>query len=104
MRRALAISVFVVLAACAQDRRVVQPSLDGGNRADGIVAMSATTSIYQPVVPDLLKTAEEAGAQCRNWGFGKRPVFAGSKEFCRIYDGWGRCSQTIVTRYYACGA
>lgn len=103
MRWYLTIFALLTLTACAQDNRVVQPSLGIGNRADGIVAMSSITSIYQPVTPDLLLAAEQAGSQCRSWGFGGRPVFAGSKEFCPVYDGWGRCSQTIVTRYYSCG-
>ncbi len=104
MRRAFLLSAALMLSACAQDTRVVQPVQDGGNRADGIVTMSSTTSIYQPVVPDLLKAAGEAGSQCAAWGLGDRATFAGSKEFCPVYDGWGRCSQTIVTRYYACGS
>lgn len=104
MRRAILIVSTFALAACAQDMRVVQPVQDSGNRADGIVTMSSTTSIYQPVLPDLLKTAQEAGQQCAAWGFEGGTTFAGSKEFCPVYDGWGRCSQTIVTRYYACGS
>ena len=103
MHRAILLAAGLLLSACAQDTRIVQPVQDGGNRADGIVTMSSTTSIYQPVVPDLLKTAAEAGSQCAAWGFDNRATFAGSKEFCPVYDGWGRCSQTIVTRFYACG-
>lgn len=101
MRTTLVLTCLLILAACAQ-APVVQPSIAGGSRADGIVAMTSTTSIYQPVQPDLLAAHDKAAKRCRGWGYRGRTVLAGTREFCRYYDSWGRCTQTKVTRHYDC--
>jgi putative hemolysin len=103
MRTALLLICLAGLAACSSPGPVVQPTVAGGNRADGIVTMSSMASIYQPAEPDLLAAADAAARRCRGWGYRGGAVLAGTRDFCRYYDSWGRCTQTIVTRFYECG-
>ena len=100
--RAVTALTCLALTACAAPKPVVQPGITGGSRADGIVTMSAMTSIYQPVAPDLLAALDTAARRCRGWGYRGQTVLAGSREFCRRYARWGRCTHTQVTRHYDC--
>jgi len=101
MRPALILACLAGLAACGAPK-VVQPSISGGSRADGIVALSSTTSIYQPVQPDLVAALAAASRRCRSWGYRGSTALAGTREVCGYYDSWGRCTQTRVTRHYDC--
>ena len=102
MKFGLAPLLCLVLAACAgQPSRGIAPQLSGGNRADGYVSLSSTTSIYNPVGPDWRVAEAAATRRCRGWGR-EPPSFSGWREFCRRYDRHGRCTTTKVTRFYAC--
>lgn len=51
MRIAL-IACLILLSACARPGPVVAPQVSGGNPADGIVTLSSTRMLYDPVRPD----------------------------------------------------
>lgn len=101
MRGILAAICLVGLAACAGDP-VVQPSQhDATSRADGIVAMTSVTGLYQPNGPDWRQADDAALRRCKGWGHDDQRL-AGWRETCRGWDRWGRCTSTRVTRYYDC--
>lgn len=101
MRASLAVACLVALAACAGPQPVFHPTERGSSRADGIVAMTATATLYQPVRPDWATADAAADARCRSWGHDGQKL-AGWRETCRMWDRWGRCLTTRVTRYYDC--
>ena len=90
------------LAACAGTPPGVRPVAAGGSRADGIVTMASTSTIYNPVVPDWRVGAAKAARQCRSWGQSGASRFSGWQEACRVYDLHGRCTGTTTTRFYSC--
>jgi YecR-like lipoprotein len=101
--RAALILALALLAACASRPAGVRPVPAGGSRADGIVTMSSTGTLYNPVSPDWREAAESASRRCRSWGYRGGPAtFAGWQEACRVYDRHGRCFRTVVTRFYSC--
>jgi hypothetical protein len=91
-----------LLAACSGPAPGVRPVPAGGSRADGIVTMASTGTIYNPVSPDWRVAEAKAARQCRTWGHARRSRFSGSQEACRAYDLHGRCTATTTTRFYAC--
>jgi hypothetical protein len=102
MRFALVIALSL-LSACASQPDGVRPDYAGGSRADGIVTMASTGTLYNPVSPDWREAADTASRRCRSWGYRDGPAtFAGWQEACRIYDRHGRCFRTVVTRFYSC--
>lgn len=90
------------LAACSGGDPVVRPSESGGNRADGIVTMSSTTSLYSSAGPDWSVGQAGAAKRCRSWGHDAAPTFSGWREKCTAWDRYGRCLTTLHTRYYDC--
>lgn len=102
MRLAL-LAVLALLAGCAA-RPGIKPVQGGVSRADGIVTMVSTGTIYNPVSPDWRPAQEAASRRCRGWGYDGTSHFAGWQEACRAYDLHGRCTGTTVTRFYSCAA
>jgi hypothetical protein len=101
--RGLALLICVgALAACSSGGTVVRPSESGGNRADGIVALSAITLIHQPTLPDWSVADVGAAKRCRSWGYRGNASFSGWRDYCQGWDAYGRCVQTRTTRYYQC--
>ena len=72
MRNIVAVLATCLLTACASPGPTVTPVENGGNRADGIVTMSSTTSIFNAVGPDWRKAETGASDRCRRWGFGRQ--------------------------------
>lgn len=101
MRAGLAAIGLVLLAGCAGQQPVVQPTERGSSRADGIVAMTSTATPFQPVQPDWAAAADAAARRCRSWGHAGQSL-AGWRDACRVWDRWGRCTETRTTRYYDC--
>jgi hypothetical protein len=101
MRIALILALGL-LAACAGSRPGVRPVPAGVSRADGIVTMASTGTLYNPVSPDWRAAQAEASHRCRNWGYPEASTFSGWQEACRAYDLYGRCTGTTVTRFYSC--
>jgi hypothetical protein len=93
---------LVALTACAGGGTVVKPSESGGNRADGIVALSAITLLHQPTPPDWSKADVDATRRCRRWGHDQPPAFTGWRDWCQGWDAYGRCVSTRTTRFYQC--
>jgi hypothetical protein len=90
------------LAACAGTPPGVRPVEAGVSRADGIVTMESTSTLYNPVRPDWRVAADDAARRCRGWGYPGASRFSGWQETCRVYDVYGRCTGTTVTRFYSC--
>jgi hypothetical protein len=101
MRPALLL-LLVVLAACSGTPPGVRPVAAGRSRADGIVTMASTGTIYNPVSPDWRVAEVKAARQCRGWGLSGANRFSGWQEACRVYDLHGRCTGTTTTRFYSC--
>ncbi len=101
MRAALLLCLGL-LAACAGTPPGVKPVPGGVSRADGIVTMVSTGTIFNPVSPDWRPAQAAASRQCKSWGFERAEAFAGWQESCRAYDLYGRCTGTRVTRFYPC--
>ena len=102
MRIIVSFAAAGLLSACASAGPTVTPAESGGNRADGIVTMSSTTTIFNAVGPDWREAEEGASDRCRRWGFVGAAPFTGSQERCVGYDRHGRCVQTVTTRFYEC--
>lgn len=100
--RFLLIAAALALAGCAAVPDGVKPDFAGGSRRDGIVTMASAGTLYNPVGPDWRAAASEAGRRCRAWGYAGAEAFSGWQESCRAYDRYGRCWQTLVTRFYPC--
>ena len=103
MRNVL-VACLMLLGACASATPGVKPVAAGDSRRDGIVTMTSTGTIYNPVLPDWRPAQAAAARKCRAWGHGENSTFAGWQEACRGYDLYGRCVSTTVTRFYSCGA
>lgn len=101
MRYLLIAAVFAA-AGCAGNPPGVKPTFAGGSRTDGIVTMASTGTIYNPVAPDWRHATDEAGRRCRAWGYEGAGSFSGWQDACRAYDLYGRCTSTVVTRFYPC--
>jgi hypothetical protein len=102
MKQGLFAICALVLAACSSGAPSVSPVENGGNQADGIVALSSTRNIFQPVAPDWRDAEAGASKRCRNWGYRGTQEFTGSQETCSGYDRHGRCVQAVTTRFYEC--
>ncbi len=102
MRVTLSILGLTLLAGCATTGPVVTPRISGGNEADGIVTLSSTRFLYNPVEPDWKEAAVTADKRCHGWGHDGPAYFAGDQEACEIYDFHGRCARAVVTRFYDC--
>lgn len=101
MRAAFLACLGLLLAACA-GQPGVKPVAGGVSRADGIVTMVSTGTIYNPVSPDWRAAQVAATHRCEGWGYRGDSAFAGWQEACRAYDLHGRCTGTSVTRFYSC--
>jgi hypothetical protein len=91
-----------LLMACAAQGPVITPTQSGGSKADGVVSMSSTVSLFHPFQPDWTVAQAGAGKRCRAWGYEAQPTFTGTREFCQAWDRHGRCIETQLTRYYTC--
>jgi YecR-like lipoprotein len=100
--RVVGLLCIALVAGCAGPLPGVKPVHAGGSRADGIVTMVSTGTIYNPVKPDWRPAQAEASRRCRNWGYDGAGSFSGWQEACRVYDIHGRCAATSVTRFYPC--
>lgn len=101
----LALPLFLLLAACAAPPPAgVRPVAAGESRADGIVTMASSGTIWNPVAADWRPAQAAADRRCRSWGYAGAEPYAGSQEACRAYDLHGRCVRTKVTRFYPCSA
>jgi len=99
-----AVLLLLLLAACAAPRQGVRPVASGDSKADGIVSMGSTGTIWNPVDPDWQVAQATADKRCRAWGYDGADSYAGWQEACRVYDFHGRCVQSKVTRFYPCNA
>jgi hypothetical protein len=102
MRVAGAALALLVLTGCASGRPVITPSESGGLKADGVVSMSSTVSLFHPFKPDWRVAQTGAAKRCRSWGFTGAKSFTGSRELCTAWDRHGRCMESQLTRYYEC--
>lgn len=91
-----------LFAACAAPPEGVRPVAAGDSRADGIVTMASSGTIWNPVDPDWRVAQAAAERKCRRWGYDGAESYAGWQESCRAYDRHGRCVRTRVTRFYPC--
>lgn len=103
MRATIIVACLAVLAGCAAPRPGVRPVAVGDSRADGIVTMASTRTIWNPVEPDWRVAQAAADRRCRGWGHDGAESYAGWQDSCLIYDFYGRCVRNEVTRFYACG-
>ena len=100
--RPVLILLLGLLAACTSTPPGVRPVAAGSSRANGIVTMASTSTIYNPVAPDWRVGEAKAARQCRGWGHSGANRFSGWQEACRVYDIHGRCTGTTTTRFYSC--
>ena len=104
MRAVVLLALPLLVAACATGHPAgVKPIPAGESREEGIVTMSSTGTLYNPVSPDWRVAQATAERRCRAMGYDSAGSFSGWQEACRIYDFHGRCAQTKVTRFYPCG-
>ena len=101
--RVVLLVCFGLLSACTA-RPGVKPVAGGMSRADGIVTMVSTGTIYNPVSPDWRPAQAAATQRCHGWGYEGFSSFAGWQEACRAYDLYGRCTGSRVTRFYSCAS
>ena len=98
----LVVLLLPLLAACAAQHEGVRPVAAGESRADGIVTMASSGTIWNPVEPDWRVAQDAADRRCRAWGHPGAQSYAGWQESCREYDLYGRCVRDRVTRFYPC--
>lgn len=101
----LVLPLLLTLAACAPaPPEGVRPVAAGESRADGIVTMASSGTIWNPVDPDWRTAQAAADRRCRAWGHEGAESYAGWQETCRVYDFHGRCVHVRVTRFYPCSS
>ena len=101
MRSALLLFLLAV-AACSARPEGVRPVAAGESRADGIVTMASSGTIWNPVDADWRVAQAAADKRCRAWGYEGAESYAGWQDACRQYDLSGRCVRNKVTRFYPC--
>ncbi len=99
-----ALLFLLALAACTARPEGVRPVAAGDSRADGIVTMASSGTLWNPVDPDWRVAQEAADHRCRAWGYEGAASYAGWQDACREYDLAGRCVRNRVTRFYPCSA
>ncbi len=102
MRVSSSLLLFCLLGACATQAPTLKPHESGGSKADGIVTLSSTRLIYNPVEPDWHSSVKLADNRCHSWGHRGPAYFAGDQIACEVYDFHGRCARSTVTRFYSC--
>jgi len=102
MRWIIITTLLATLSACGGGTSGVQPSESGGSRADGIVTMTSTRTIYNAVAADWSQADADAAKRCQAWGYERARSFSGWQDTCSGYDRHGRCLQTVTTRFYSC--
>jgi hypothetical protein len=98
----LVVLIFLALGACSARPEGVRPAAAGDSRADGIVTMASSGTIWNPVDADWRVAQSAADRRCRAWGYARADSYAGWQESCREYDLHGRCVRNRVTRFYPC--
>ena len=93
---------LLLLAACSPRMEGVRPVAAGESRAEGVVTMASTGTIWNPVDPDWREAQAAADRRCRAWGYDGADSYAGWQEACRAYDLHGRCVRSRMTRFYPC--
>ncbi|HRO09934.1 MAG TPA: YecR family lipoprotein [Amaricoccus sp.] len=71
--------ILLLLAACGGTPPGVKPVPAGHSRADGIVTMASTGTIYNPVSADWREAEARASRQCRGWGHPGGSRFSGRR-------------------------
>ena len=102
MRFVLLLSLILSASACSGRQEGIRPAAAGESRADAIVTMASSGTIWNPVTADWRAGQEAAERRCRAWGHAGAESYAGWQESCRAYDLHGRCVRTTVTRFYPC--
>ena len=101
MRSALLLLLLAV-AACSARPEGVRPVAAGESRADGIVTMASSGTIWNPVDPDWRMAQAAADKRCRAWGYEGAESYAGWQDACRAYDLSRPLRAQQVTRFYPC--
>ncbi len=102
MRTAIILILFGLAACGSSTPAGVRPEEAGVSRHDGIVTMSSTGTLWNPVSPDWREAQAGADRRCRHWGYAGAGSYSGWQEACEVYDFHGRCVRTTVTRFYPC--
>jgi len=95
----LAVTVILALSSCAVQKHY---GASGGSKADGIVKMSYTYGTFDQVTIDEGEALVKAIRRCQVWGYNSAEAFEFVNRICQGHDGYGNCSQWIVTKEFQC--
>ncbi len=90
---------FVALSACEVAKT---PVAIEGSRADASIVMGYEVSMFEQASVDWLSAGQEATKRCQVWGYKSASAFAGVREQCQAYNGYGNCVRATVSKTYQC--
>jgi len=90
---------LILLVACEVVKTPVPTS---GSKADGLIELSYETGMFEVPVIDHNAAYKAALSRCQSWGYSRADAFQGVKTQCQARDGYGNCTQSIVTMTYQC--
>ena len=93
------VALLVIFSGCATTKLL---QATGGSKADAVVELSYQYGAYEYPVVDSTQGTAVTTERCKAWGYSGAQPFGGSIEQCQRYDGYGNCSNTLVTIKYQC--
>jgi hypothetical protein len=95
----IATAVAMSMSGCAV-QKTLTPT--GGSRSDGVVRLSYTLNMFEKPVVDYAQAASAARARCAAWGYSDAESFGGETQLCQQFNGYGNCTQALITVEYQC--
>lgn len=96
------IGILLLSVLCSSCTTVKTLVATGGSRTDGIVELSYEVGMFeQPKVrwDHGLITAND---RCKMWGYQSAEAFGGTTSRCQAFNGYGHCTQLLVSAKYQC--
>lgn len=89
----------ILLAGCSTTK---DWSATGGSKADGVIRLSYEFGQFE--VPQLNEeqAVSLAARRCAVWGYTHAEAFGGITKHCNTTDGFGSCTNWMVTKEYQC--
>lgn len=99
MKPLVVATVLLTMAGCASQKSWTSV---GGSRADGSVKLGYVVNMFEKPVVSQSQGDANAASVCQRWGYDSAEAFGMSSSKCQRTDGYGNCTQSLVTREWQC--